>query len=129
MVTTTWRYVYRKTALLKCVSFTAYKDISSHNFWATRLILVLKEVEWSALQKYRDLFSVFELKKLQRPEVEIIYKKKTISSWKHVLTWELNSSTKKKFLNICWANNSSSVDMFIDFVGRTVIPLFYVPRA
>ena len=34
--------VCRKTALLKCISFTNCKKITTHSFWARNLILVLK---------------------------------------------------------------------------------------
>ena len=64
-----------KTALLKCISYTASKEISVHRFWATRLIITSKEAEWSALQKYREFYPFFEFKKIKLMECENFYGK------------------------------------------------------
>ena len=74
----------QKTALLKYISFTPSKDNSAHSLQATRLILVLKEAKWSALQKYPEFFSIFEFsKKLQLLEVENFYEKENILENRH----------------------------------------------
>ena len=63
-----------KITFLKFISFTIYKHTSAHSFWATRVGLVLKEAEWSALQKHRKFFNlIFELKREQAPEFRFCY--------------------------------------------------------
>ena len=53
-----WHSVCIKFALLKCVRFIISKETSAHSFWATRLIWVLKEADWSALQNCREFFFI-----------------------------------------------------------------------
>ena len=92
-----WHFVSRKTALLFCYCFTISKETNAYSFWATRLIKVLKEAEWSALLKYYEFFfKFFDLKKVQPPEFEIFYEKMIF--FKHVITRKRKLNTEIRYI-------------------------------
>ena len=103
-----WHYVCRKIALLKCISFATSYDTRSYSFWATKILLVLKEVNYY----FRKL----------KHFMKMIFFSKTCS----------NSKTKMKFqknyLYFCRTSHSSLIDLIIDSVGWTVHPVAYLPR-
>ena len=53
----------QKLALLKCTSFTTYKEISVHSFF------IFEKAEWKAPKKYTELFSIFDSSKKLQPLV------------------------------------------------------------
>ena len=79
---------------MKCISFTTSKETSVHIFLATRLLLLLKEAEWSDLQKSQTFFLIFDIDFLTHDDSK-------------------TKKIKKNSLYFLIANDSPSFDMNI----------------
>ena len=106
--------------------FTNSEETSAPSFWATRLILVSKEAKWSALQKFRKIFKIFEFSKLY--DCRKLKFSMILFLFFNVVTRKRKWYEKKKIRCFCRTNEFSSPEMIIDYVGRTVRSLVYLPR-
>ena len=122
-----WHCVCRKTALLKCISFTASKETSVNNFWPSRLILMWKVAEWSALQKYRVYFKFLNFQRIYKlRKLKIFIKKLIFFAARNSL------KTKKKYEKTLFTFVEQTIpfmiEMNVDYVGQSIPPLVFLPR-
>ena len=71
-----------------------------------------------------SFFLIFEIKKIQPPEVKIFYGKMFLFRTRNNTNMKYGDNSKY----FCWINRSSSNHMNTDSVGQAVRPLIYLPR-